>query len=295
MAKLDLKRSILLTVAYSGVFAFPLTLSEIRQRLLKLANVSWAELAVTITQLINEKKIRQRAGFFAVKKLPAISQRLHRKNITDQKLKDAQRLIKVARILPWIKGLAISGSAAVDNAKQADDVDWLVITAKNSVWLVRPWLLLIAGLFGKRRERNGHHRDNSWCFNLFLDDDHLALPEFKRSAYTAYEVCQARFLYAVSGTERAFLQANSWAQNLVPTYFSERLVATTAGNPGGSPTQLLIIKLFNHWLYQLQYAYMKPYITREFVAEGYAYFHPRDTKKTIYRRWVELANFNHAQ
>lgn len=302
MAKLDLKGSALLTVAYSGIFSFPLTFSEIKTRLLFFPRVSSRELAQALRTLVSLRQVEFWSGYFFIGRRNLVAQRQHKLAISQAKIAEGQKLVKLMKWLPGVRGLVISGSAAVDNAKPKDDLDWLVITSDHSLWLVRPVLLLVAAGFGKRRGRNGHHRDNSWCFNMFLTESNLVLPQEKRSIYTAYEVCQARFLLAKNDLESRFLTANSWADDWLPNFFAQRLAAanakesatwSTRGRSGFSSLRFnfpALITLLNQLSFQIQYHYMRPHMTREKVSLKAAFFHPRDTRKAIYGRWLKLIN-----
>ncbi|MCL4208344.1 hypothetical protein KJZ63_01775 [Patescibacteria group bacterium] len=292
MTKLDLKGSVLLSIAYSGIFSFPLTFWEVYKRLLFFSDVSAQELAKALKTLVQLKQIEFYQDHFFIGKKDLVEERRRKLKISEQKIKEGERLVSLVRYLPWVKAMVVSGSIAVNNAKSKDDLDWLVITSDNSLWLVRPLLLILASFYGKRRDRNGDHRDNSWCFNMFLTESSLAMPVNKKSIYTAYEVCQARFLLAKGSVEKDFLVGNSWVEGFVPNFYQARLneAGSFVTREVAKQKSLNLLSYINELSYKIQLWYMKPHITREKVALNLAFFHPRDTKKNIYIRWLKLIN-----
>jgi len=281
-----------LSIAYSGIFSFPLTFWEVYKRLLFFSDVGAQELAKVLKTLVQLKQIEFYQDHFFIGKKDLVEERKQKLKISKQKIKEGERLISLVRYLPWVRAMVVSGSIAVNNAKLKDDLDWLVITSDNSLWLVRPLLLILASFYGKRRGRNGDHRDNSWCFNMFLTESSLAMPVNKKSIYTAYEVCQAKFLLAKGSVEKDFLVSNSWVKNFVPNFYQARLdeTASLTSSRGAQSRKNNLLSYINELSYKIQLWYMKPHITREKVALNLAFFHPRDTKKNIYIRWLKLIN-----
>lgn len=291
MSKLDLKGSVLLSIAYSGIFSFPLTFFEIRQRLLFFGQVKTSDLIESLKTLVKLKQIEYYQGYFFIGKKQIIEDRQQKQKISEIKIREGQKLVNLVKHLPWIKAMVISGSTAVNNAKPKDDLDWLIITSDNSLWLVRPLLLVLASFFGKRRGRNGHHRDNSWCFNMFLTESSLAMPTDKKSVYTAFEVCQARFLLSKGSIEKDFLLSNAWVKNFLPNFYMSRLVSSEGFDSSKVTEQKTsLLAYINKLSFEIQLWYMRSHITREKVTLSFAFFHPRDTRKNIYIRWLKLVN-----
>lgn len=290
MRQLDLSRAIVLTVAYSGVFSFPLTIKEVWQRLLGHHLMTELELYRRLRQLQARGWVSIKDGYVLLTSLKTPVNRWRRLEATDRKLTEAQSFLRLVRMMPGVQAVAVSGSVAVGNAKDNDDVDWLIVTSPQSLWLVRPMVLFVAGLFGKRRGRKGDHRDNSWCFNMFLTETTLQVPPENRSVYTAYEVCQVKFLFDRGGIERLFLRHNVWVKSILPNFFASRIRTVVENSAAASE-----LKWDDggwgwlNWLsFKIQYWYMRPHMTREVVGLNLALFHPRNTKKSIYSRWKKI-------
>lgn len=217
--------------------------------------------------------------------------RKKRARLSAMKLLELQPFLTFAQNIPWISGVAVTGSVSVDNADAKDDVDLMILTQANRLWLVRPLLVLFSVIKGKRRSWNKEEY-NSWCLNLWLEETSLSVMPDKRSVYTAYEVCQARWLLTKANIEQRFLLANAWAGSYVPHYFETRLAEADhySDNSGRWLLFAFLLDGINTAAYTLQRWYMQRHMTTERVGHSYAFFHPRDTKKTVVSRWkAELA------
>jgi hypothetical protein len=271
-----LKKHILLTTAYSAVFGQSLSVAEVEKRLLISRGKIGSELK--LPKLITDQSLRDK----------------RRKNSL-KKLDEAQKFVSILKHIPWIKAVVVTGSVAVNNAVENDDTDFLIITQKNRLWLARPLVVLVAMWFGKRRQADGSHRDNSWCLNMFLDEDKLKVGKGGRSIYTAYEVLQAKFIFDRGGVEQRWLQENSWVGRVLPNFYEFRKeevlkkVRMVEGiNKEGFNEDWGGFDLLNELLFKFQYWYMKSRITREKVELGRAFFHPRDTRGEIFEKWKKL-------
>lgn len=218
------------------------------------------------------------------------NQRINRQEISDQKIAQLWPVVLVARFLPWIAGLAITGSAAVGNAAKNDDVDVMIVTENNRLWLVRPIIVVLSFLFGRRRSWN-KEEPNSWCFNLWLERQAVQMPLESRSAYTAYEICQTKWLVSKDRVRQEFFGTNRWVRVLLPNYFSRAINASAKHESqsilSGLPLIQELLNILNVVAFQLQYLYMRRHITRERVGYTSAFFHPRDTGEIIHARWLK--------
>ena len=254
-----LQKMILLTRAYCRQFNYALTPEELKLRLIDF-------------------KFSSPISFKSL----SIYQDLALKKITE-----FRQILFLIKKIPWIQAVVVTGSVAMNNAKSSDDLDLLVICQPNTLWLVRPILLFLAFLLGKKRGKRGNHKDNSWCFNIFLEIDGLKIPSSWRNIFNAYELMQAKFIYDRGGAEGKWLQDNKWVERVLPNYYVARCVKLThsyTNQPINRSTNKLICWL-NHLAFYLQYNYMKASITREKVSLHAAWFHPRDTRKMVMERW----------
>ena len=286
----SVRTRLVLTLFYSWCFHFPLRVEEWLRRLYrssgKDAGHTTHQLLQEVTKLVEQKKLVLIDGYFAPhsthENLAVL--RADRKQFSQRKRDELAPLINFCRRLPWVVGLAITGSVAVENAQENDDTDVMIVCAHNRLWIVRPLLIFFSQLYGKRRTWRGEE-GNSWCFNLWLEQYSQRVPPSQQSLYTAYEVCQASWVLSKQNTRQLFLDANTWAGKRVPVLF---LTASKSHIPHEDlatsisvPVWCSIIDIANYILFSMQHMYMRRHMTRERVSLHFAAFHPRDTAKKI--------------
>lgn len=285
MCLTPLEKKMVLTLAYSAQFDQPLSLEQLEQRLLQVKT----DQHLDISNLLNSNLVNYQHDYITLATHQIKSSKLESKIKSSQlKIAQAQPLVRWLKRLPWVKAVAVTGSVAVDNAGVNDDLDFLIVTGQQRLWLVRPVVLFLAIIFGKRRDVRGNHRDNSWCFNLFLEETTLKMEPDQHNIYTAYEVLQAKFIYDRAGVEARWLAENAWVQPVLPNFYRDRLteVKNKQKKVESRQTYENKIWLVLNWIFfKLQYWYMKPKITRERISLQVAFFHPRDTKGWINQRW----------
>ena len=162
--------------------------------------------------------------------------------------------IKLLSLFPQIKLVGLSGSISMMNAKEDDDIDLFIITAKNRLFTGRFIALVLAQLLGLRRQRqlrkldtvffdrltpkgpqaivskkvsslsfnnetmkqlNNHVRDKV-CLNLFFDESNLKVPKFKQTEFVGHEVLQMKPIIIKGNIYERFLEANLWVFKLFP-------------------------------------------------------------------------------
>lgn len=275
---------ILLVVAYSAQFRFPLTREEIVRRFWQFdTEVSFkpSEVGQGLRILAERKFLKVERGFFFLPHMTAdsILDRTQRSEYSLGKLENAKPVFQFLAKLPWVVGVAITGSVSVASAKKNDDVDFMIITEPNRLWLTRILTIIFAMRHGKRRSF-AKEEPNSWCFNLWLTTNALSVPQSQRRLYTAYEVCQAEWYINKHQTAQRFLEQNLWVERLLPGYFEwrkSRLSQAGVDKPMGKTSFVISYFLtgLNAVLYWLQLVYMTPHRTTERVAWDYAWFHPK--------------------
>lgn len=289
---------LLLTAAYSHQFELPITLFQFWQRQLSLPldesfqrgasdpdyDVKWLDSVL----------------------VPVWDQDGRSNLVRWQRLKASQLLISRATVLkvflrsvPWIEGVFITGSTAMNNAMPTDDLDLMIVTKPNRLWLTRMLVVLVSSVLGKRRawqadrERaNGEHRAHGrsageWCFNLWLASDSLQVPFTSRTVYTAYELTQAQAWWPTHLTDTIRRQ-NRWVNQVLPQ--ADWNVMSNQPRPVSWKDWVDWLGAGLWWsldwiAYVIQYWYMKPHMTTERVSKKFAFFHPRETKKILYEGW----------
>jgi hypothetical protein len=289
-------RAVLATIAYTDQFSYPLTLEEIKQRLLFLppSLTKKKQRVESLTTSLRSLKKDSLIGsttdprthvryFFLPGRELILQTRVQREHYAARKAAELDLILDFVRRIPWVQEVYVTGSQAMNTADLESDIDFMFITEPNRLWLTRILVSLFAQIQGKRRSWN-HEEPGSWCFNLWLDSDHLTVRPELQDPYRAYEVLQAKLLWAKKGREYTFAHQNSWIKTFLP-------LATFKKKNFPSPSSAYEKNKFwdgLDWLaWQFQSWYMKRHRTTEKVGRGYAFFHPRDTGRVVTDGWVQ--------
>lgn len=290
MVNLSLARAIVMTVAYTDQFGYPLSAEEIYTRLIgdstTLAKISRKELLVTLQQLVTQRVLSHQRHWYALAGSERFFDlRAQRATISQRKWQEVAQCVRLLRWIPWLQAIFVTGSVAMQDAGAEDDVDFFIVASRRRLWLVRGLVIVVTSVFGKRRSWS-HGEANSWCFNVWLDEDHLPVDVSQHGVYIAYEVMQARCVMDKKAIAEQFLARNQWVKDFLPQVVipHEALIP----HPHSVlPVGRLIFDVLDQVAYRLQLWYMKPHRTRERVGQGFAFFHPRDTKTLIMDHWKQ--------
>ena len=218
--------------------------------------------------------------------------------------------IKLLSLFPQIKLVGLSGSMAMMNADEDDDVDLFIITAKNRLFTGRFITLILAQLLNLRRRRDvspskvkriafasSLKYKNKICLNLFFDESALAVPKFKRSEYVAHEVLQMKPIVNKSQSHERFIRANEWVQKIFPNTAWINSKFKVQNSKLQSKIQnfklltatfhfsLLIFNLIGGWiefiLKKFQLTFINRHRTSEIITKHQLWFHPEDFGKKL--------------
>jgi hypothetical protein len=289
----ELKKAVILTLAYTDQFDFPLTFGELYRRLIwqrsrfKLEPKVFSEFVIN---LFHQGFLEYQSGYFFLKGRSSLVQaRLKRQKYALKQRKDLRSLLEFLQRIPWVKGVVLTGSLAMNAISPSDDSDFLLIVEPRRLWLTRVIVILYAWLKGKRRSWHSEE-DNSWCFNMWLDSDHLQIDRTQRSIYTAYEACQADWLWWRGRVAEKFYLQNSWIKSYLPNFWQQKMLSSKLERENLSSNLSymfggVVWDVLDYLAFVLQLWYMRPHRTSEKVARSLAFFHPRDTKKMVDKGW----------
>ncbi len=218
------------TLAYHDLLDLPLSAVECWRYLLRPRFSSAAEVLRTPTLeaiegalmgLVGAGTIDTRRGFYFFPGRSLLTdERQIRHARSQEKWKRLRRSTKGLQAIPFLRGIAVTGSLAFENAREGSDLDVLIIAAPNRVWTVRFLLTVLLDVFGLRRRPHGPTRDRV-CLNHYLALDALEFPY--RSMYTAMEYAR---LIPMFGEEtcRRFRSANrAWMLTYLVQVFPDTL------------------------------------------------------------------------
>jgi hypothetical protein len=199
------ERAILKSVLFAALFDYPLTLAELRHTLIESAQTPTQILTRYARSEILQASIEYRDGFFLPRGRPElIDIRREREQYSRLFLRRHQRFLQIACAMPFVRLVALSGSAAHLNVDEAGDLDLLVVTRGEHAWSVTVALVLLAKAMGCRR---------SVCVNFVMADSRLRVEQ--EDLFTASQLLH---LKPVTGHEvhEALLAANAFVYAVYP-------------------------------------------------------------------------------
>ena len=200
------QRAAIRAVAYADIFAYPLDADEVHRYLHGVV----ATRADTIAALEQASgaggPLRHRDGFYTLRGREELVARRH------AHAENAARLWPVAlwygRLLaklPFVRMVAVTGSLAWNNVTADGDIDLLVVTEPDRLWVCH-WMIAVL----TETVRLG---GVPLCPNYILSERALALTD--HNLYTAYELVQMKPI-AGYDTYRRIREENAWASAFLP-------------------------------------------------------------------------------
>lgn len=206
-----LLRSVFHTLAYADIFEYPLTASEVCRYLTSLEASSDA-----VAQALADRALFAQVGdyFTLCGREHIVEIRKRRAVIAARLWRKAAHYGRLLARLPFVRMVAVTGSLAVSNCDDGNDIDYLIVTAPGRLWTCRALALLIARIAGSHGVR--------LCPNYLISMNALELQE--RSLYAAHELVQ---MVPLSGVEiyEEIRRRNRWTDRYLP-------------NASGAPAQL---------------------------------------------------------
>lgn len=288
--------AILKTLCYRDLFDYPLTEEEIAEFLVE-KSARQKEIAHVLAQLVAEKRVEEKDGFFFLPgRKEIVNTRLVREEISEEKFIRARRFARMLRFIPWVRAVFLTGALAAGNSHKEDDIDLLVVTRKNRVWLSRLLITLLFDLLRIRR-RGSKVSGGRFCLNMFLAESALMVPDDEQNLYSAHEVVLAHPLWAKNYLHQRFLGENIWVLKHLPNVEvpQVKIKAEKSSNFFGKTVNFFWI-LIDLSAQKLQLIYMSGKRTREIVERQRILFHPIDLARKILPAYrVRLYRVLHAK
>ena len=276
-----MEKEIAKVIKYFSFFAYHPTLDEI-----------YTFLRVKI----NKQKLKYTPPQYSIRR------KISQKKLNNWRFRAYLRLIS---LFPQIKLIGLSGSISMMNAKEDDDIDLFIITAKNRLFTGRLITLALAQIFGLRRHRQFRKLDtvffnrhtpmgplaivskkvsslskNKVCLNLFFDESNLKVPKFKQTEFVGHEVLQMKSLVVKDNIHEKFLEANKWVFRLFPNAVPPVIPVKTGIQTKYIPLTFNFIELI---LKKFQLRSINKHKTSEIITPTQLWFHPDDFEKKLRR------------
>jgi len=228
-----LQESILKVIAYFDIFYYPVTAEEI---LYFMNNPYTAQkLHQALDELLKNEIIFKTKDYYSLHNNEMFTlKRIRANEAAKKQMKIAKKIAALLIRVPFIKGVAISGSLSKNVAYKGSDIDFFIITKENRLWLSKlcfTTLIKCSTFFGLSK----------WfCLNYIVDEKSLEVPE--KNIFTATEIITLLPLYGASLFNN-FFAANEWIYNFFPNH---AVKTHTAKEPSFTPVKKIIEWLLNN-------------------------------------------------
>lgn len=210
-----IKQAILQTIVFYDQFQFPLTNMEIYEHLWDcqcLAHECWQ----AVDELRKEKKIDFGEGFYFLQGRNELIKIRQKRYLSSYK---KWRLVKKNRwifsLVPYLKLVGVSNTLGYSNAKKDGDIDLLVVTQKDRLFITRTWLTVVTFLAGKWR--HGKNIADRFCLSFYLAEDNLDLSQLKLDDNDIYLIYWIKWFKPIWCTDKntadEFWQKNNWVND----------------------------------------------------------------------------------
>lgn len=202
----DIEKAIINTVSYVDAFDYPLTLAEIHRYLIQHRSTSEDVAGILARGTLVPDQLERSGDYYMLPgRERVVDIRRQRQDVALQLWPEACRYGRIIARMPFVRMVAVTGSLAVNNAGPGEDIDYLIVTADDHLWVCRAFVILVVRWAAK----NGLHI----CPNYFLAERALHIQT--QNLYTAHELAQ---MVPLSGMPvyRSLRKANQWTQEFLP-------------------------------------------------------------------------------
>jgi len=220
------RKNLFATIVYFDGMDYALTTFECWQRFLVYSGegerIDFLQSLRALKTLQKMGKIKNKNGFWMLNtrsNLGAV--RLKKQKISINKLKKVRKYAVFFQLIPYVRGVFITGTLGMKTAARKSDWDVLLVIKRRRLWLGRFLATVFLHLIGKRR--HGNKINNRFCLNHFLTEDGMSLEE--QNEYTAKELS---FSLPLTGGEvwQKFIELNGiWQKKYFPNFEKDALAA----------------------------------------------------------------------
>jgi len=205
-----LPRHILSVLAYFEYFDHPVTAEEVW----KYCEIKTSPSIVKkeLQRLVEQGLLVTAHGYFARPGFESSLEDRRKFEGLNRKLTSrAWLMVRFLSRIPFVRGIAISGSLSKEGAREDSDIDYFIVTAPNRVWLVKAFAIFIKKtLFLNSRKY--------LCVNYLLSEDKLSLEKHNR--FQAIEAASIIPMYGKDVFERFFAE-NNWIEQFYPNFIPD--------------------------------------------------------------------------
>lgn len=217
-----IQQSILRTIAYFDVFDRPLTVPEIRRWLYRLpgsdvAAAAESDVENALRQPPLTDVLESDGGLWFLRgRRSIITTRQERSAASAKKWKVATTVGRWLQMAPFVRMVAVVNSLAMDHARDASDVDVLIVTAPGRMWIARMLVTGLVHMLGYRRY--GNNIQDRVCLSFYVTQDALDMTPLRLNNEDHYYTFWGSQITPLldEGVYEQFQKENPWIAERLP-------------------------------------------------------------------------------
>jgi hypothetical protein len=302
-------QAVLSVLSFFEIFHCPLTRSEIFNYVLDEAGdeFTWQDLTDVLEVLLAENIIQNQAGLYSLRLNSEVKDGFKKRHQYDDtfyvKIKRARRAAFFVSFFPGVRGVAVVNSVGFKLPSESADIDFLIITDKNSLYISRLLVTFFLKIFGLRPTKQ--NQKDKICTSFWLSETALNLEKIAYSendVYLYYWLLNVYPLYDQADYWERWQSANFWLKNRLPnSHFRANMKKIQFGVLARFWKSLGEIffnhKFWNDWAKKLQHRFFSEDIknmmnrdTRVIVNDEMLKFHTVDNRQKyfeIYNQYLK--------
>jgi hypothetical protein len=221
----EIKKSILVTLAYFNRLKYPLTLPELARWIFYPKKLSSFQLERELKGVELKEKVSTKNGFYFLKEKEwLVDSRAEKYIIAQKKFKKALRIAKLLSCSPFIKGIAVSNSLSYNNASRNSDIDFAIIASRRRIWLARFLAVAPLKIFSLRPTEED--QEDKFCLSFFITEEEMDVRKLMINdcgewpdIHFIYWLASFVPLYDQGKYWLNFYQANSWIKGYLGNFY----------------------------------------------------------------------------
>jgi hypothetical protein len=262
------------TLAYRSIFKYPLSRYQLKTFLISNAPLKNKNINEAIEHLLNRGFIKEKNGKYFLPGIKIVEWE-EKKKLAEKMIRKNMPVFEIIGKVPWVRTVAITGSVAAYSPGDTSDIDTLIISSKNRVWITRFFVTLILKALKKFPSTDGER--GKICTNLYIDSKELPWGEEKRNIFIAHDIVLMQPVIDKENTYLKFLNANKW----VLDYFSLFPISEFRVKPKKSFLSSPIVDFLENKFMKIQIKHMRSKLTTETVAKYLIHFKKNDNSSRI--------------
>jgi hypothetical protein len=207
----ELKENVLRVLLYFDIFNHPLKPEEIFNYLPKnsLTKSDLLNHLISETKNSSSEFVCKNDYYFISSRIDYHKLRLRKEEYSRKHWKIARLVTHIIKRFPFVRAVFVTGSLSKNSSSKISDLDFMLVTEKDRLWIARTLLMLFKKIFLVNKYKY-------FCINYLITEDNLEIED--KNLYTAIEIVTSKATYN-SGLLNKFLSENeTWIRNIMPNY-----------------------------------------------------------------------------